>query len=89
MTFQNALSSPLYYCVAILSEDNTYVHIIGGFNAKQSIDEEMKKGIELKVEEEEDKKKENEMDKIINKKREWRNNTKQSEKKISTLSIAL
>ncbi|ETO32981.1 hypothetical protein RFI_04126, partial [Reticulomyxa filosa] len=30
-TFQNALPSPLSDCVAILSEDSTYVHIIGGW----------------------------------------------------------
>ncbi|ETO29517.1 hypothetical protein RFI_07604, partial [Reticulomyxa filosa] len=28
-TFQNTLPSPLYDCVAILSEDNTHIHIIG------------------------------------------------------------
>ncbi|ETO15006.1 hypothetical protein RFI_22363 [Reticulomyxa filosa] len=34
MTFQNILPSRLYNCVAILSEDYTYVHIIGGQNDK-------------------------------------------------------
>ncbi|ETO15322.1 putative protein, unknown function [Reticulomyxa filosa] len=88
MTFQNTLSSPLYDCVAILSEDNTYVHIIGGFDGKQRMlthmkidvsewlsEEEMKKGIELKVEEdekknedEEEKDSDSEMNKIVKKK---------------------
>ncbi|ETO12077.1 hypothetical protein RFI_25300, partial [Reticulomyxa filosa] len=32
MAFQETLPFPLRGCVAILSEDNTYVHIIGGMN---------------------------------------------------------
>ncbi|ETO09200.1 hypothetical protein RFI_28187, partial [Reticulomyxa filosa] len=65
MTFQNTLPGRLKDCVAILSENNTYVHIIGGCNVKYKIkskhmktelrkwlsEEEMKKVIELKVEE--------------------------------------
>ncbi|ETO15624.1 hypothetical protein RFI_21740, partial [Reticulomyxa filosa] len=31
-TFQNILPSPLYACAAILSEDDTHIHIIGGKN---------------------------------------------------------
>ncbi|ETO07559.1 zinc finger protein [Reticulomyxa filosa] len=71
MTFQSTLPIPLFDCVAILSEDNTNVHIIGGANDKfESMsthmktevsewlsEEEMKKVIELKVEEEKEKKK--------------------------------
>ncbi|ETO24694.1 hypothetical protein RFI_12464 [Reticulomyxa filosa] len=34
MTFQITLPSPLRNCVAILSKDNTYIHIIGGQNDK-------------------------------------------------------
>ncbi|ETN98446.1 hypothetical protein RFI_39054 [Reticulomyxa filosa] len=74
MTFQNILPSPLRDCVAILSEDNTYVYIIGGENGNNmpmSIhmktevsewlsEEEMKKGIQLKVEEEDEDEEENE-----------------------------
>ncbi|ETO15239.1 hypothetical protein RFI_22125 [Reticulomyxa filosa] len=30
ITFQNALPNPLHYCVAILSEENNHIHIIGG-----------------------------------------------------------
>ncbi|ETN97690.1 hypothetical protein RFI_39837, partial [Reticulomyxa filosa] len=73
MIFQNTLSSPLDSCVAILSEDNTYVHIIGGStHVKIEVrewlsEEEMKKGIELKVEEKEKEKKKNEMETIVNK----------------------
>ncbi|ETO33355.1 WD-40 repeat protein [Reticulomyxa filosa] len=33
-TFQNILPGPLESCAAILSEDNTYVHIIGGIDEK-------------------------------------------------------
>ncbi|ETO07590.1 hypothetical protein RFI_29801, partial [Reticulomyxa filosa] len=32
MTFKNTLPNPLGGCVAILSEDNNYLHIIGGNN---------------------------------------------------------
>ncbi|ETO16697.1 hypothetical protein RFI_20641 [Reticulomyxa filosa] len=34
MAFQNTLPNPLYNCVAILSADNTNIHIIGGQNDK-------------------------------------------------------
>ncbi|ETO04362.1 hypothetical protein RFI_33035 [Reticulomyxa filosa] len=80
ITFQNTLPSPLYTCVAVLSEDNTLVHIIGGMNTKQAFvsthmktkvsewlsEEEMKKGVQLKVEKEE-KENGNETDKIVKK----------------------
>ncbi|ETO30660.1 hypothetical protein RFI_06460 [Reticulomyxa filosa] len=33
-TFQNTLPNLLHNCVAVLSDDNTYVHIIGGWNDK-------------------------------------------------------
>ncbi|ETN98410.1 hypothetical protein RFI_39090, partial [Reticulomyxa filosa] len=76
IAFQNILPSRLYDCVAVLSEDNTYVYIIGGYNkgsvsthtktevSKWMSEEEMKKGIELKVEEKE---KKNEMETIVKK----------------------
>ncbi|ETO24695.1 hypothetical protein RFI_12465 [Reticulomyxa filosa] len=35
-TFQNTLPSQLYGCVAILSEDNTHIHIIGGQNNEKT-----------------------------------------------------
>ncbi|ETO11071.1 hypothetical protein RFI_26305 [Reticulomyxa filosa] len=35
-TFQNTLPSPLEGCVAILNEDDTYIHIIGGQNDKNT-----------------------------------------------------
>ncbi|ETO35654.1 hypothetical protein RFI_01408 [Reticulomyxa filosa] len=91
VTFENILHSPLYNCVAILSEDNMFVHIIGGLNAKcESISihmksevskwlskEEMKKGIELKAEEEkEGEEKENEMKTIVIIKKQTKNKTK-------------
>ncbi|ETO36908.1 hypothetical protein RFI_00153 [Reticulomyxa filosa] len=37
ITFQNTLPSPLHSCVAILSEDSTCVHIIGGYSEKNKI----------------------------------------------------
>ncbi|ETO25640.1 hypothetical protein RFI_11497 [Reticulomyxa filosa] len=86
MTFQNTLLSPLYDCVAILSEDNTYAHIIGGLNGEQSSsthmktevnqwlnEEERKNRIELKVEKEKEKK-ENEIDKIVKKEKDEQQN---------------
>ncbi|ETO34273.1 hypothetical protein RFI_02821 [Reticulomyxa filosa] len=36
-TFQNTLPSPLYECVAILREDDNYIHIIGGRDDKNAI----------------------------------------------------
>ncbi|ETN97316.1 hypothetical protein RFI_40215, partial [Reticulomyxa filosa] len=33
-TFKNTLPNPLYHCIAILSEDNNDIHIIGGKNNK-------------------------------------------------------
>ncbi|ETO09620.1 caspase-8 [Reticulomyxa filosa] len=77
MTFKNSLSSPLSSSVAILSEDNMHVHIIGGWNReavsthiKTKVsewlnEEEIEKGIELKIEKKED---ENEANKIVKKK---------------------
>ncbi|ETO05497.1 WD repeat-containing protein, partial [Reticulomyxa filosa] len=35
-TFENTLPSPLCHCVAILSEDNNHIHIIGGKNDKDN-----------------------------------------------------
>ncbi|ETO03209.1 hypothetical protein RFI_34201 [Reticulomyxa filosa] len=32
MTFQNTLPNPLFNCIAILSEEDNYIHIIGGKN---------------------------------------------------------
>ncbi|ETO00287.1 hypothetical protein RFI_37160 [Reticulomyxa filosa] len=68
----NTLPSPLFDCVAILSEDNTYVHIIGGLNDKdERISTHMKTEvcgwlrIELKMEKEKENK--NEMERIVNK----------------------
>ncbi|ETO19113.1 hypothetical protein RFI_18124, partial [Reticulomyxa filosa] len=80
MTFQNTLPSPLHSCAAISSEDNMYVHIVGGVDnrehsmsthmktevSKWLSEEEMKKGIKLKVEEEKENKK-NTMETIVNK----------------------
>ncbi|ETO16575.1 hypothetical protein RFI_20764 [Reticulomyxa filosa] len=37
MIFQNALPSPLLYCVAILSEEDNDIHIIGGLNDKHTM----------------------------------------------------
>ncbi|ETO16538.1 hypothetical protein RFI_20801 [Reticulomyxa filosa] len=37
ITFQNDLHSPLKDCIAILTEGNTYVHIIGGEDDKKAI----------------------------------------------------
>ncbi|ETO26657.1 hypothetical protein RFI_10478 [Reticulomyxa filosa] len=34
--FENALPNPLHHCVAILSEDNINIHVIGGNNDKKS-----------------------------------------------------
>ncbi|ETO04475.1 hypothetical protein RFI_32923 [Reticulomyxa filosa] len=34
MTFKNTSPSPLYDCVAILNEEDNYIHIIGGLNDK-------------------------------------------------------
>ncbi|ETN98889.1 hypothetical protein RFI_38598 [Reticulomyxa filosa] len=79
LTFENTLSSPLYNCVAVLSEESMYVHIAGGVDGeynsmsahmKKKVSEwlskeEMKKEIELKVEEEE--KNEDETSKILKK----------------------
>ncbi|ETO08158.1 hypothetical protein RFI_29232 [Reticulomyxa filosa] len=73
-TFQNTLPSPLYDCVAILSEDNKYVHIIGGLNnedkpvltqVKIEVSEWLSKE-ELKVEEDEEKENEEEEEKDSN-----------------------
>ncbi|ETN99899.1 hypothetical protein RFI_37568, partial [Reticulomyxa filosa] len=36
MTFKNTLPNPLRSCIAILSEDNNYIHIIGGNNNKNA-----------------------------------------------------
>ncbi|ETO11819.1 hypothetical protein RFI_25558 [Reticulomyxa filosa] len=36
MAFENALPSPLYYCVAILNEENNHIHIIGGKDDKMT-----------------------------------------------------
>ncbi|ETO32476.1 hypothetical protein RFI_04642 [Reticulomyxa filosa] len=36
MIFQNNLPNPLYDCVAILSEDDNHIHIIGGQNDKNT-----------------------------------------------------
>ncbi|ETO36941.1 hypothetical protein RFI_00121 [Reticulomyxa filosa] len=36
MTFQNTLPSPLCECVAILSEEDNYIHIIGGRDDKET-----------------------------------------------------
>ncbi|ETO20142.1 hypothetical protein RFI_17075 [Reticulomyxa filosa] len=81
--FQNALPCPLFDCVAILSEDNTYMHIIGGMNetnqcmsmhmktkvSEWSSEEEMKQENKLKIEEEkEEKKEEDKNNKIVKKK---------------------
>ncbi|ETO33560.1 hypothetical protein RFI_03542 [Reticulomyxa filosa] len=37
MTFQNTLPSPLYGCVAILSEEDNHIHIIGGIDDEDTI----------------------------------------------------
>ncbi|ETO12156.1 hypothetical protein RFI_25221 [Reticulomyxa filosa] len=37
MTFQNTLPSLLYYCAAILNEEENYIHIIGGKDNKRKI----------------------------------------------------
>ncbi|ETO02012.1 hypothetical protein RFI_35428, partial [Reticulomyxa filosa] len=74
MKFKNSLPSPLRDCVAILSEDNTYVHIIGGENGNNTpmsthmktkvsewlSEEEMKKVIDFKLENEGDEEEEEE-----------------------------
>ncbi|ETN97532.1 hypothetical protein RFI_39997 [Reticulomyxa filosa] len=57
MTFQNTLPSPLCKCVAILSEDNTYVHIIGGASEKQVTSTHIKTEVREWLSEEEMKKK--------------------------------
>ncbi|ETO01046.1 hypothetical protein RFI_36394, partial [Reticulomyxa filosa] len=94
MTFQNILPSPLCHCVAILSEDSTHVHIIGGENDKYDSmsthmktevrewlsEEEMKKGTELKVEEEKEIKK-NEVETIVNKVKKDNNNANEMNEK--------
>ncbi|ETO04855.1 hypothetical protein RFI_32541 [Reticulomyxa filosa] len=72
-TFQNTLPRGLKECAAILSEDKTYVHIIGGCNGgdvvsthmKKEVSQwlskkEMKKGKKLKIEEEEEEEEEEE-----------------------------
>ncbi|ETO32807.1 hypothetical protein RFI_04309 [Reticulomyxa filosa] len=42
-TFQNMLPSPLYDCIAILSEEDNHIHIIGGQNYKhESVPTHMK-----------------------------------------------
>ncbi|ETO31626.1 hypothetical protein RFI_05494, partial [Reticulomyxa filosa] len=51
--FQNILSSPLKYCVAILSEDNAYVHIIGGEDVEQDMPTHMKTEVSELLSEEE------------------------------------
>ncbi|ETN99196.1 hypothetical protein RFI_38285, partial [Reticulomyxa filosa] len=61
MTFQNTLLSPLGDCVAILSEDNTYVHIIGESTHVKTQVSELLSEEEMKVD-----KKEKEMEKIVN-----------------------
>ncbi|ETO02948.1 hypothetical protein RFI_34462 [Reticulomyxa filosa] len=71
MTFQNTLPYPLKNCVVILSEDNTFVHIIGGINDEYQLMSthiitevsellSKEKGIEWKVEEDEEENKESE-----------------------------
>ncbi|ETO01947.1 hypothetical protein RFI_35493 [Reticulomyxa filosa] len=73
ITFQNTLPNPLSNCIAILNEENMYVYIIGGTNGKEHMsthmntkvnewlsEEEMKKMIELKENEDD-------IDKIIKK----------------------
>ncbi|ETO11420.1 hypothetical protein RFI_25954, partial [Reticulomyxa filosa] len=84
MTFQNTLPSLLKECIAILSEDNTYVHIIGGKNEKNQCvsmhmktkvnewpsEEEMKKENKLKIEEEKEEKKEEDKNNKIKKEKE-------------------
>ncbi|ETO31826.1 hypothetical protein RFI_05290 [Reticulomyxa filosa] len=50
MTFQNTLLSPLGDCVAILSEDNTYVHIIGESTHVKTQVSELLSEEEMKVE---------------------------------------
>ncbi|ETO04889.1 hypothetical protein RFI_32507 [Reticulomyxa filosa] len=35
-TFQDALPSPLYDCVAILNEEGSHIHIIGGQDGKKT-----------------------------------------------------
>ncbi|ETO35473.1 hypothetical protein RFI_01592 [Reticulomyxa filosa] len=51
--FQNTLPSPLCGCVAILSEDNTYVHIIGGWDWKIFLSTHMKTKVSEWLSEEE------------------------------------
>ncbi|ETO34790.1 hypothetical protein RFI_02295 [Reticulomyxa filosa] len=36
MTFENTLPSPLYYCVAIFTEEDSHIHIIGGLDDKKT-----------------------------------------------------
>ncbi|ETN98666.1 hypothetical protein RFI_38826, partial [Reticulomyxa filosa] len=74
MTFQKPLPSPLRDCVAILSEDNTYVHIIGGVNdGYKSMSTHMKTEVrewlsEEEMKKEEEKDSDSEMNKIVKKK---------------------
>ncbi|ETO11664.1 hypothetical protein RFI_25712 [Reticulomyxa filosa] len=79
MGFQSTLPSPLYDCVAILSEDNTYVHIIGQVWLKTEVSEwSNEKGIELKVEEE-DKKEEEDDDEEENEEEEKDSDSERSQ----------
>ncbi|ETO16557.1 hypothetical protein RFI_20782 [Reticulomyxa filosa] len=73
--FQNTLSSPLKYCVAILSEDNAYVHIIGGEDVEQDMSTHMKTEVSELLSEEE----------MINKKnKKWMKWWNQRERKDKT-----
>ncbi|ETO29497.1 hypothetical protein RFI_07623 [Reticulomyxa filosa] len=42
MTFKNTLLSPLQYCTAILSEEDNYIHIIGGLDKRTVSTNEIK-----------------------------------------------
>ncbi|ETO24895.1 hypothetical protein RFI_12261 [Reticulomyxa filosa] len=69
MTFQNTLSNPLCHCVAILNEDNAYIHIIGGLNDNTKsvlTHTKTKVRIELKVKKEENKTVKKEENKVKN-----------------------
>ncbi|ETO26589.1 putative protein, unknown function [Reticulomyxa filosa] len=93
MTFRNALPSPLYGSVAILSEDSMYVHIIGGSNGedvsthmKTQVSEwlsekEIKKGIELKVKKEEENEQQDKAKEETNDAKEEKDKQNEKEKK--------
>ncbi|ETO20137.1 hypothetical protein RFI_17079 [Reticulomyxa filosa] len=79
-TFQNTLASRFSDCVAILSEDNTYVHIIGGYNNEFlsiHVKTEVSKyyvtifEIECKCKDEQKKKKEHIENDVIEKHKKW------------------